>query len=226
MKRMVLVSWMLLSLAVGAMAQTEEPTMAAPVCRPLTCFSLGVHFSFWDAADLHDFDIAGAVGGGVIGQVRLHKHLALDFRLSGYASGFSRDVYEEGLGWSDDDFTLVAMPFELGVVGILPMGQKVSVYGGPGVGYYLFDGQFTRKRGKATTIYDVEMADNPGGYLLGGLKMQLTGNLALYCEGKYVWVDTTVRTPARSRDEWGLHDIRVNLDMSGLMVNAGLLFTF
>ncbi len=226
MKRMVLGGWVLLGWAMGAGAQMEEPAMATPVCQPLTCFSLGVHVSYWDAADLTHFDIAGALGGGVIGQVRLHDHLALDLRLSGYISGFSRDMYEEGCGWSDDSFTLAAMPFELGVVGILPLGGKVSVYGGPGIGYYLFDGQYTRKCGGVTKIYDVELSDTPGGYVLGGLKVQLTANLALYCEGKYVWVDTTVRTPARARAEWGLSDIRVNLDMSGMIVNAGMLFTF
>ena len=40
--------------------------MATPVCQPLTCFSLGVHVSYWDAADLTHFDTIKGEGFAAI----------------------------------------------------------------------------------------------------------------------------------------------------------------
>ena len=214
-----------LSLLVVPMAWAADSAQDTPAA-PLSCFSLGAHLSYWNVQDLEDYDINGAIGGGVIGQFRMQKYLALELRLSGYATGYSEDVYIENEGWFDTDFTIVSMPMEADVIGILPLDKTFSLYGGPGVGYYLFDGQFTSKQGPRETTYDVEIDDEAGFYVLGGMRAQIARNLALYLEGKYTWVDTTVRTAEDDLAAWGIRDLHKDLDFSGFSVNAGMLFTF
>lgn len=216
-----------LLVAPAARAAVSGPDAPAPADpAPLSCFSLGAHMSYWNIPDLDSFDIDGAIGGGVVGQFHLNRFLGFELRLSGYATGYSEDVYIENEGWFDTDFTIVSMPMEVGLVGFLPLNNMFSVYGGPGAGYYLFDGQFSSKQGPRETTYDIEINDEGGFYLLGGVRAQLVRNLALYVEGKYTWVETSVEQNDGLLEDLGIHGLNKDLDFSGLAINAGMLFTF
>ena len=203
---------------------SAAPKTAAPA--PLSCFNLGAYVSYWSTPDLDALDADGAFGGGVVGQFRLNPHLGLEVRLSGFATGDTKDVYVEGEGWFDTDFTIVSVPMEAGIVGFLPLGPTFSVYGGPGVGYYLFDGQISSEQGPRDVTYDVEVDDEGGWYALLGARAQLARNLALFVEGKYTWIDTSVEKLDDVGRETGIDWMGGDLDFSGLALNAGMLFTF
>lgn len=221
-KSLVLLAALLIAIP---LAQAKEAG-PAPDPAPLTPFSLGAYLSYWNVEDLDEFDIGGAFGAGVAGRFRLHDFLALELRLSGYAAGDSEAVFIEGEGWFDNEITLVAMPMEAGILACLPFGETVSLYGGGGVGFYLFDGQFRSEQGPLETTYDIELDDEGGFYALLGLRAQLARNAALFLEGKYTWVETSLEQSAGFLDGIGIAGVEPDLDFSGLAVNAGMIFTF
>ncbi len=223
MKKLVFLSAVLFAAAAATQAEDSAPA-AEPA--PLSRFSLGAHLAYWHVEDLDEFDINGALGGGVVGQFQLHDRLALQLRLAGFAAGDSEDIHVEGEGWYEYETTIVAMPMEIGLVGFLPLGGSVRLYGGGGAGFYLFDSQFRVEQGPQETTYDIEIDDEGGLYALLGLQVRLARNVALFAEGKYTWVETSVESPIAFMERIGLTDIRRDLDFSGLAIEAGMLFTF
>lgn len=194
--------------------QAEEP--AAPLSR----FSLGAHLSYWNARDLDHLDLDGAIGGGVIGQIRLFKHLALELHMGGYGAGSSEEVYLAGEGWYENETVIVCMPLEAGLVAFLPLGDTFSLFGGPGVGRYFFDGEFRRRQGPVETTIDMDLGEETGFYALLGARAQLARNAALFFEGQYTWVETSLAHAV------GPFEASQDLDFSGLSFSAGMLFTF
>ena len=228
MKKLLFVFAALLLAATLVRAQDDADVIpAAPT--PLSNFSLGAHLSYWDAKDLNDLDLDGTFGFGVIGQYRFLPQLALEMRISGYMAGESDDIYVDGEGWYDNDTTVVVAPLEAGLVGFLPLTQKISLYAGPGVGYYFFDGETTLSQGPLDINYDIDMDDEAGFYALAGVRAQLARNVALFLEGKYTWVETTIRHEAVALDilqEVEIADVDEDIDFSGLSIEAGMIFTF
>ena len=195
----------------------------------LTRFSVGAFLSYWNADDLNEFDGEGFFGGGVQGQVRLLDFLALDLRIGGFATGEDEDVYVPGQGWYENQTTLVALPLEAGLLGILDVTEKFSLYGGPGVGFYFFDGEFRSEQGPWDHTCDLDIDDETGFYALLGARYQLARNFALFAEGKYTWVETSVDEDLGAiTDEldFGNLSLSQDLDLSGFALQAGLLFTF
>ena len=215
-------------LAAASLARAEEtsapPESSAPA--PLSRFSLGAYLSYWNVEDLDEFDVSGALGGGVVGQFRLHDLFALELRLSGFAAGDSEDVYVEGEGWYDYETTIVSMPMEVGFVAFLPLGESFRFYGGGGAGFYLFDGQFRVDQGPQSTLYDIEIDDEGGFYAVLGARAQLARNVALFVEGKYTWVETSLETSQTFLHDIGVDGVRQDLDFSGPALSAGAIFTF
>lgn len=197
-----------------------------PSPAPLTRFSLGAYLSYWNVEALNEFDINGAMGGGVVGQYRLHDLLALELRLSGFGAGDTADVFVAGEGWYSYETTVVSMPMEIGFAAFLPLGESFRFYGGGGGGFYLFDGQFRIEQGPRSTTYDIEIDDVSGFYVLLGARAQIARNVALFVEGKYTWVETTIRTSETFLRDIGVEDVRRDLDFSGLALSAGMVFTF
>ena len=228
MKKQMLVFAALLLVAPLVRAQDDaEAIPAAP--SPLSRFSLGAHLSYWDAKDLDDLDLDGTFGFGVIGQYRFLPQLALEMRISGYMAGESDDLYVDDEGWYDNDTTVVVAPLEAGLVGFLPLTRTFSLYAGPGVGYYFFDGETTLSQGPLDINYDIDMDDEAGFYALAGVRAQLARNVALFLEGKYTWVETTIRHEAVTLDvlrEIEITDVDEDIDFGGLSVEAGMIFTF
>lgn len=216
----------LLAWTIASPALAEEPAPETPPAAGLSPFSLGAHLSYWNAKDLDEFDLDGMLGGGVIGRFRLHDYVGLELRLSGYAAGESEDIYVEGRGWYESDLTVVAMPMEFGLVGFLPLGDTFELYGGPGAGFYLFDGEYTVEQGPWETTYDLDLDDEGGFYVLLGLRAELARNIALYAEAKYTWVETTLEALPRCSECEDADEVDRDIDFSGLAVNAGMIFTF
>ena len=109
------------------------------------------------------------------------------------------------------------------------MFQKISLYGGPGVGYYFFDGETTLSQGPLDINYDIEMDDEVGFYALIGARAQLARNVALFLEGKYTWVETNLKHDAIALNalrEIQITEVDQDIDFSGLSVEAGMIFTF
>lgn len=189
-------------------------------------FSLGAYASYWELSGLDGLDVAGAPGGGIVGQFRLPGPFALDLRLSGYAARDSRDIVTADGEQIDNDVTIVSMPLEMNVLVSWPLGAKLRLYGGPGLGYYLFDGQSNNHRDGKETVYDIEVDDEFGAYALAGLRAQFFPRLAAFVEAKYTWIETSVEKATDVHYDIGIDWVAQDLDFSGLALAVGLLFTF
>ena len=212
-------------LAAAALAPAEPavPAEAPPAGRS---FSLGVHLAYWDLAQLKGLDFDGNLGAGAVGHIPLREHVAVELRMSGFAAGEERNIETADGQRFENDVTIVSMPLEANILLKAPVGRTLVLYGGPGLGYYLFDGQSNSKLGDKTLVYDIEVADELGGYLVAGLRAQLKPHVALYLEGQYTWVETRIKKATEVRREIGIDWVAQELDFSGFALHAGLLFTF
>jgi hypothetical protein len=212
----------LLLAAAPALAEDAVP-------RPLSRVSLGTFLSYWNADDLSEFDGEGFLGGGVNGQLRLLDFLALELRASVFGAGHSEDVFIAGDGWFENETVLVAIPLEAGLVATLKLGDSFCLYGGPGAGYYVFDGEFRSTQGPWKQTYDLEFEDDTGFYALAGARWQLARNAALFAEAKYTCVKTRLkqdRTALAEQIRYADLPLAQAIDLEGLALQAGILFTF
>lgn len=224
MKRFV--CWLAAGLCGATLAAGAEHAKAAEDAPALSPFSLGVFMAYWHVGDLDEFDLDGALGGGIEGQIRLHRLLAIDLRLSGFGAAKSEAVYDSCDCWTDREIALYAMPLEAGLLVTLPLGDQFDLYGGPGLGYYFFDAEYRLDYGYREILYDLDLDDEGGFYALFGFRARLAPNAAVFCEGKYTWVETSFESRDEYRDRLGLADLQSKIDFSGLAFTAGLLFTF
>ncbi len=214
----------LLGWAVGlAQAHGAAPPAAAAAVSP---FHIGACVSYWDLPRLESLDVGGAWGAGIVGHFLLPSPFELDLRLSGFGARDSRDIATEDGQNFENDVTIVAMPLEANILVRLPLGDNLSLYGGPGFGYYLFDGQSNNHLNGKETVYDIEVDDEFGLYALAGLRFRFSTRLAAFVEGKYTWIETSIEKATDVRRDIGIDWVEQELDFSGLAVNAGLLFTF
>ncbi|NCD21663.1 MAG: hypothetical protein EOL90_01815 [Spartobacteria bacterium] len=211
-------------LAAAALAPAET---AVPAETPAgRSFGLGVHLAYWDLAQLDGLGLDGNLGAGVVGHIPLSAHFAAELRMSGFAAGEKRNIETEDGQRYENNVTIVSLPLEANLLLEMPLGRTFVLYGGPGVGYYLFDGQSNTDQGDKTIVYDIEVDDEIGGYLLAGLRAQLRPHVGLYLEGQYVWVETRIKKAAEVRREIGIDWVAQELDFSGFALHAGLIFTF
>jgi hypothetical protein len=211
------------------LAFAEDSNKSNETLAPLSRVSLGTFASYWNVPDLDGFDLGGGYGGGVLGQIRLHKYVALELRTSFFEADHNEELYVQGQGSYETQTAIVVMPLEAGLVFFLPLAENFSLYGGPGAGYYFFDGETSSSQDDWETFYDIELDDNAGFYVLFGGSVQLARNVALFFEGKYTWVNTSREHEivySGALPEVGILRIDDEIDFSGLGVNAGLIFTF
>ena len=212
----------LISASGFARAEDAEPSAAAAAAP----FRRGAGISYWDFSGLEGLDFRGAGGGGIVGQFRLRDSLAFELRLSGYAADETRNITTEDGQHFENDVTIVSMPLEADVLFRLPLGEALSLYGGPGVGYYLFDGQSNSDLGDKKIIYDIEVDDKGGCYVLAGLRARISDNFCVFIEGKYTWVETSIEQAVEVLHDIGIDWVSQKLDFSGPAFNLGLLFAF
>ena len=220
-------------LLAAPLALAEEPAAATPSApqppNALSRASLGVFLSYWNAEDLDGFDADGFVGGGVVGQFRLLDRLSAECRVGAFGAGDRRDVFVPGEGWFENTATVVALPLEAGLVASLMLSDSFSVYGGPGVGFYVFDAEFSSEQGRWKETFDADLDDVFGFYALLGARAHLARNVSLFAEAKYSWVETDLDSPfpAGRADRFdGSPALSENLDFGGLSLQAGALFSF
>ncbi|MGD9611584.1 MAG: outer membrane beta-barrel protein [Kiritimatiellia bacterium] len=211
-------------LAAVALAPAETAVPAAAAAG--RAFSLGGHVAYWDLSRLEGIDVNGATGAGIVGQFSHTEHFAWELRMSGFAAGDERTFVAEDGRRYENDVTIVSMLLEANVLFRLPLGRTFSLYGGPGGGYYLFDGQSNSDLGDKTILYDIEVDDEFGWYALVGLRAQPTPRFGLYLEGKYTWIETSIEKAVEVRREIGIDWVAQDLDFSGFALHAGLIFTF
>ena len=108
----------------------------------------------------------------------------------------------------------------------LPLGDRFEIYGGPGVGYYFFDGEYRIDQGPWETLVDIDMDDDVGYYALLGIRAELARYAHLFFESKYAWVESSLELRDDVRERFGWPDLQADIDFSGLTFNAGLRFTF
>ena len=164
---------------------------------PASAADIGVFGAYWDTADADQ-----ALGFGT--KLRIGRF----FELRGtYFSDVTSDVDPEVR-----DFEIRTIPLEAGVAFNFADDSPVSPYVGGGAGYYLLNAS------------DFEMDDEVGWYVVGGLDFgRQASGMAFNVEAIYRGIEASVRN---EEDELPEVDENVDLDLSGLGLNAGLVFRF
>lgn len=154
--------------------------------------SIGLYGSYWDTDDADD-----GFGGGAKIQVEVVPSIYIEAR-GGYFPEFGGD---------DDVGSVDIIPIEVAALVKLPAGM-LALYGGVGGGYYMFE---------VDSDIDIDVDDELGYFVLGGVEIPLTGNLAIFGEAKYTWLEATV---SASDDTITIEE---DSSLDGLGGNAGIL---
>lgn len=166
---------------------------------PAQAGELGLFGSYWNTDELDD--TAGAGIKYAIGD----NALRLELRGS-YYPDLTADAGEVIQGQTGD-FELEAVVPEAGFAYNFAPGANTQFYLGAGLSYYLLD----------TNMFDVD--DEAGYYGLAGFTLGGGGDgPAFFAEALYRSVEATVTDNALVED--------VDLDLSGVSVNLGVIFRF
>lgn len=195
--------------------------------RTHSVFNVGLGAQFWSPKELDDFMDEDAMwGGNLIIRIRPVQYFGIDLR-AGASSAWSSETYRYYGETMDEDLTLGCVPLELGGVLMLPLGDTLTLYGGGGVGYYYY-------RCKWEVSYnvhhhrnwdideDVDMEDDVGWYALAGATIRLCPHLSIFLEGRYTGTETSLSHP----EDYDVSDEENSFDMSGVGIQAGLMFDF
>ena len=160
---------------------------------------VGVFGSYLDSEDL-----GPGFGGGIKFKADLAEFFAVDFRASCLTQ------FDE---WEGDD-DLFVIPLEAGLLLTLPLGDEVPVtlYGGGGGGYAIIP-----------EADDIDFDDSFCFYGIGGIELGLGEGASLFAEAQYRILE--VDGFEVDGDEFDFDDGDEG-DLSGLGLNAGLLFRF
>ena len=208
----ILLSLLLLAaVALPAFAQEAEP---APV------FSLGMGLQYWHADDMDILDKDGMGGANLIARYRPIPYLGFDFRV-GCSGVWDGDKFRGANGRRyETDVTFLCVPVELGVLGMLPVGKSVTLYAGPGVGYYWYDID-VKTTSKHHHHYHTEwnehvkLDDDFGWYAVAGADWRIVPCLSLFAEARYTGTETNIR-----------HDKSAEIDCRGFGGQIGVFFDF
>ena len=194
-------------------------TMSAFGQSSHTTFSLGFGVQYWEPKDIDEFDEDGFWGANLIARIQPSEYFAIDFRLGGSGVWDGDTYYIDGRKY-ETDVTFMCSPFEAGIVFMLPLGDAVTLYAGPGVGYYYYDIDIETTSKHHHHYHSewsdhIELEDDFGWYVVGGLKIQLTSCFSIFGEARY----TDTKTSLKDFDS-------VELDCSGVGFQAGVMFDF
>ena len=146
---------------------------------------LGVFGAYLDASDLNE-------AFGVGGKLKLNV-----------AEFFAVDLRGSYLEYDDTEITLV--PVEALALLQLPLGESLRLYGGAGVGYYLFDAD------------RIELDDSVGYFPVAGL--EVGGEVKLFAEVRWLFLSPDSDS-ALDELEADLDDGEADAD--GLGINIGI----
>jgi outer membrane protein W len=158
---------------------------------------IGAFASYQDTEDIEE-----SYGGGLKYVVMLEDiGPKLDCGLDARASWvvFDSDYPDQGM-----DFDIAAI--ELTALARYALHGDTKVYAGIGFGYYFFDD------GEDVTEH-VSLDADTGLYGLIGIEQRVAGNVSLFVEAKYLWLEAAVDGHSDGNDE---------LDLSGLGGTIGI----
>ena len=187
-------------------------------------FNLGIGGMYWNAKDIdssNDFDSDGLWGGSIIFRIRPIKYLGIDFRAGGAFNWDGESYKEDGRRYEEDE-TFTCVPLEIGVIGMLPLGNVVTLYGGPGAGYYYYNFNYSKSSTRHGHHYreeydkDIDLEDDFGWYAVLGANFQICRHFSLFGEARYTDTDTKVEDVKNAP----------KIDCSGVGVQIGAMFDF
>ena len=174
-------------------------TLACPAV-PAFAGGLGLYGSYWDT------DKLGETTGGGVKYAFGDAGLRLELRGS-YYPDLAEDLDLFGLR---GPFDVEALVPEAGIAFHFAPGSPLQPYVGAGLSYYLFDSTFP--------IAGVELDDEVGVYAVGGFEGG-GGRTGFFAEAVYRSIEGTVTEQDEIVDE-------VDLDLSGISFNLGIVFRF
>ena len=187
-------------------------------------FNLGIGAQYWNAKDIdssNDFDSDGLWGGNIIFRIRPIKYLGIDFRAGASANWDGESYKIDGRRYEEDE-TFTCVPLEIGVVAMLPIGNVVTLYGGPGAGYYYYNFKYSSYSTRHGHHYreeydeDIKLDDDFGWYAVLGANFQICRHFSLFGEARYTDTETSIK----DFEEAG------KIDCSGVGVQIGAMFDF
>ena len=186
-------------------------------------FNLGIGGQYWHAKDIdrdNDFDTVGLWGGNIIFRIRPIRYLGFDFRAGAVGNWHGETHRIDGRRYKDDE-SFTCVPLEVGLVAMLPLGDVVTLYGGPGAGWYYYkfnySGYSTRHGHHYRKEYDeeIDLDDDFGWYAVLGATFKLCPHFSLFGEARYVDTETKLKDYS---------DIKI--DCSGVGAQIGAMFDF
>lgn len=192
-------------------------------------FSAGAFAGLWLANDLGDFELGGFLSGGALGRYNFHGPFSAEIRAGIAMAGYDERVFVEGDGWWNNKIAILAIPLELGLLFEKSVGENVSFYGGPGVGFYLLDSEVESSQGAFSRTVDLDLDSAVGFYALAGLRYALSQKASLFAEAKYSVLEASLEPssldgfPGGRSDDFPLGE---DVDLGGLSVQLGALFSF
>lgn len=180
---------------------------AALLAMPAEGSDLVVFGSYWDTSDMGNTAGAGvkfSLGDGPLAfEVRgtYFPDLQEDFR----------DVIDPGNPDIPNKFEVSGIPIDLGVNWNFAKGEPVNFFLAGGGTYYMLD----------TNVFEID--DEFGFYAGTGLEVG-SGSMSFYAEALYRSVEGSIRGELEGNDF--VIDEAVDLDLSGITINAGVSFHF
>jgi opacity protein-like surface antigen len=201
-----------------ALAALVLPALAQEA-NPAPAFSLGMGLQYWHADDMDILDKDAMGGANLIARYRPMPYLGIDFRL-GCSGVWDGDKYRVDGKRYETDVVFLCVPVELGLLGMLPVGDTVTLYAGPGVGWYWYDIDIkttTKHHHHYHTEWNkhVKLEDDIGWYAVAGADFRLLPWLSLFAEARYTGTETNVK-----------HEKSAEIDCSGFGGQIGILFNF
>jgi opacity protein-like surface antigen len=158
---------------------------------------VGVFGSYWDTKDADS-----GYGGGAKLQMDIMPNICVEARGS-YFPDFGDS--------SGDEIKLDIIPLEADAIIKFPIAEKLTPYVGGGAGYYMFEVD------NNVEGVDISIDDEFGFFALAGLEIGLGEQVVLFAEGKYTWLDATVKAKGG-----GMEDEETGT-LDGFGGNAGLM---
>jgi opacity protein-like surface antigen len=182
-------------------------------------FSLGVGAQYWNGRDLDEFDGNGMWGGNLILRFSPVKYLGIDLR-AGASGVWDGESYRIDGQKYKTDVIFSCLPFEAGLLLLLPVNDRVTFYGGPGVGYYHYDLDI-KTSSKHNHHYHsehtdhIKLEDDVGWYAVAGMTIKVSHHFSVFGEARYTASETKLK-----------HDKSAKIDCSGAGGQVGIMFDF
>ena len=175
---------------------------------PFACFAggPGAYITYIDTDDLDE-----SYGIGAKLDINITENLLVHARTAFYDT-LGQDIPFRASTLSAD---LEIVPVEVGVALDLSIADRLVPYIGGGLGWYILEADVAI----AGRSQEINIDDELGFYLLGGLRLDVSQGLAFFGEYQYRAVDTTLEG-----DSFGSRVVGpVDVGLSGSSINVGLM---